>query len=526
MRNKSKLLVFIGLLLVLLPSMAQNYKNTYVREALVAENDFRTAKVTVEQPESFKKAQKILPSPFWKGHEKEMKMYWDAWKLALKNVCQPKKESGFVSSYVSPAYNGNIFMWDDTFITMFCRYGNRFFNFQQTLDNFYAKQHPDGFICREIRADGTDCFHRYDPVSTGPNIIPWSELLYFKQYGDVKRLNRIFPVLCAYYKWLKLNRTWRNGTYWSSGWGTGMDNMPRVSHEYNKIFSHGHMIWLDACLQQVFMADILLEMGFYLERWQEIEEFEDEAKQLSAYINKEMWSKKDHFLYDQYADGKLNFTKGVYAYWAFQTHVLDSTRVADMVKELDNPKTFKRLHRVPSLSSSHPKYKKNGRYWQGGVWSPSSYMVVSGLLKQGYRKMAYDIAKNHYENVFQVYKKTGTFWEYYSPEKAEPGFMARPDFVGWTGLPPIAMLIEHIFGIRSNAIKQELTLDVHLLEEYGIQKYPFGKEGLLDIHVYKRTSQQEKPQVMIKTNVPVRLTLYWGNKKINKELKIGNNTIK
>ena len=66
-------------------------------------------------------------------------------------------------------------MWDSSFILMFARYGTRFFPFQNTLNNFFAKQHPDGFSCREIKADGADCFERYDPVSTGPNLMPWCE---------------------------------------------------------------------------------------------------------------------------------------------------------------------------------------------------------------------------------------------------------------------------------------------------------------------------------------------------------------
>ena len=91
-------------------------------------------------------------------------------KIAIGNIRAPQAGSGFVSSYLDTAYNGNIFMWDSSFILMFARYGTRFFPFQRTLDNFYAKQHPDGFICREIKADGADCFERYDPVSTGPNL--------------------------------------------------------------------------------------------------------------------------------------------------------------------------------------------------------------------------------------------------------------------------------------------------------------------------------------------------------------------
>ena len=103
------------------------YKNTYVMETLVAENAFRTMKPKKQIPESFEHAKRVLPEPYWEGHSKEIDMYWKAWQLGIKNVCQPLDESGFVSSYIAPAYNGNIFMWDDAFITMFCRYGRRYF---------------------------------------------------------------------------------------------------------------------------------------------------------------------------------------------------------------------------------------------------------------------------------------------------------------------------------------------------------------------------------------------------------------
>ena len=115
-----------------------------------------------------------------------------------------------------------------------------------------------------------------------------------------------------------------------------MDNMPRVPSEYSPIYSHGHMIWLDTNLQQLFTANLLLEMGFYLERWQEIEEFEDEAKMLGKYIHDNLWDEKTGFLYDQYADGTLCTTKGIGAYWALFTDVLDSVQLDRMVKELDN----------------------------------------------------------------------------------------------------------------------------------------------------------------------------------------------
>ena len=145
------------------------YKNTYVKEPLVTENEYRVAKPETIVPKSFEEARQILPNPIWGGHDKELEMYWKAWEIAIGNIRAPQAGSGFVSSYLDTAYNGNIFMWDSSFILMFARYGTRFFPFQNTLNNFYAKQHPDGFICREIKADGADCFEHYDPVSTGPN---------------------------------------------------------------------------------------------------------------------------------------------------------------------------------------------------------------------------------------------------------------------------------------------------------------------------------------------------------------------
>lgn len=489
------------------------YKNTYVKNVFVAENEFRTKTPVKTVPGTFEQAKKILPSPVWKGHEKEIEMYWHAWQIAIRNICQPKDGSGFVSSYLDVAYNGNIFMWDTAFMMMFARYGYRFFPFQNSLDNFYAKQHPDGFICREIRADGSDCFERYDPTSTGPNLLPWVELAYFKQFGDIDRLHAIFPALCAYAKWWKLNRTWPNGTYWTSGWGTGMDNMPRVKSEYNPIYSHGHMEWLDANLQQYLVDYSLLQIGFYIERWQEIEDMEDEMKFLKDHVGSKMWSDEDNFLHDRYADGSLCDTKGISAFWALQTDVLDKEKLDKLVAHLENDVEFARTHRVPSLSADHPKYNAAGRYWQGGVWPGANYMVIDGLWRQGYHKLCREVARNHYDCVFNVWKDTGTFWEYYSPETKEPGFMARKDFVGWTGLPPIAVFIEYVLGIKSDYSEKTVEWDVTNLEEHGIDRYPFGPDASISLKVAARRSAEDTPIINIETSEPFKLVVLWGNGK-------------
>ena len=72
------------------------YKNTYVKEVFVAENDFRTMKPETIRPRPFAEARKILPAPIWEGHDREIEMYWHAWRIAVGNIRQPQEGSGFV----------------------------------------------------------------------------------------------------------------------------------------------------------------------------------------------------------------------------------------------------------------------------------------------------------------------------------------------------------------------------------------------------------------------------------------------
>jgi hypothetical protein len=146
------------------------------------------------------------------------------------------------------------------------------------------------------------------------------------------------------------------------------------------------------------------------------------------------------------------------------------------VAHLDDPRAFKRPHRVPSLSADHPGYDARGGYWKGAVWAPTTYMVLRGLTDVGRDALAHEIARNHLDNVVAVFEKTGTVHENYAPESAAPGAPSKPDFVGWTGLPPIAVLLEYVFGLRPDAAAGRLLWDVRLTDAHGVRRYPFGRD--------------------------------------------------
>jgi hypothetical protein len=98
-----------------------------------------------------------LPVPVLGGSPGLVRLYWKAWEIALGKIRTPRLGSGFASDYMDEGFSDNIFQWDTCFMVMFGRYGQDVVPGVKSFDNFYAKQHEDGFIDREIsETDGTD----------------------------------------------------------------------------------------------------------------------------------------------------------------------------------------------------------------------------------------------------------------------------------------------------------------------------------------------------------------------------------
>ncbi len=493
--------------------MDKFYRNsewTYAPSPYVSENTFIDREPENAPLPTYEEARDVLPRPTWEGHDDAIACYNKAWELAFGNLRQPEPGSGFVSNFIDTAFNGCTFMWDSSFILMFGKYGSRVFNFQNTLNNFYSHQHKDGFISREIEEDdGSEKFTRFDPSATGPNVMPWCEWEYYLNIGDKKRIGEIFPVLLAYHRWLHDNHTWFDGTYWTSGLGCGMDNQPRMSPGYNVLFMHGHMVWTDACFQMILSGHILIEMAKILGREEDAEFLVEEQKMLKSVVNDKLWDENTHYYYDMWRGGKLSGVKTIGAYWALLAGVVPKERADAFVAHLENPDEFNRHHRPPTLSADHPEYVATGGYWRGSIWAPTTYMVLRGLEKYGYHKLSYDIACSNIENVVGVFNETGTLWENYAPETTHQGAPAKPDFVGWSGLFPITILFEFVFGIKANVGERKITWRVNRTERHGIERYPFGVDGVLDLMCETRGSIDEKPQISVKSNVPVSLEIIW-----------------
>lgn len=468
-------------------------------DPLVAKNMFREVTAVVPSITSYVEAKKKLPIPVVANQPEWIEMYWRAWELAWLHLKRPLNISGFLSVYLGSAHTEHQFMWDTAFMSQFLVYSRRVLEATGGLNNLYAKQKNDGFICREINEQGANMHPPFDPNSTGPNILGWAEWRLFRTTGDVERLKQVFWPLLALHRWCKAHRTWRNGLYWATGVSSGLTNQPRIP---NGQTHHQHGIWVDACMQAVLNCQLLEKMARVLEEPTWAEELAQERVVLMSDINATLWDEEGRFYRDVEKNGRFASAKTVAAYWSLlDRDLIKPERLSPFVQNLRENWGFNLPHRIPALSADSDAYNPNGNEWRGGVASPTNYMVLKGLRHVEQHQLAHEIALNHLEQVCAVYIKTDTFWEHYAPEAPEPSKDARPDFVGWTGLTPISILFEDVIGIWTDWPQKKVYWDIRLEGAHGVQNYPLGRRGVLDMVL------DEEGILRISTDTPFTLVM-------------------
>ena len=451
------------------------YFETVAPDPLVQSNSFIreevTAAVLPREGEIAAKAPRVT----WEGHPDVERAFAYAWDSVARKIRAPEPGTNFKRNFVYTPFGKSVFIWGSCFITMFGQYASSAFPFIEQLDNFYAAQRADGFIPRQLGIfDGRSQFAPEDLSSVGGNIFAWAEWEWFRYSGNESRLKRVYPVLLAYHNWLRRNRTWKDGTYFSSGWGCGMDNIPRVdTSKYSRQFHHGFISWVDVTMQQILDAQLLIKIA--LVTGQEIDpELVVETHELTEIANERMWSEEDGLYHDLDRDGKRVPCKHIGGFWSLLAGIAKTPgRRARLVKNLEDAETFAAPCGTRSLAKGEKDYDPDGGcYWRGGVWCITDWAIVRGLADfPDTAEAAHRLAKRQVEAVAKVYADTGTIWESYDPEKITHGKLygspVRKDFVGFSGVTPIAMLIRDVFGM--DFIAGKIVWHRRLKERHGVE---------------------------------------------------------
>jgi hypothetical protein len=141
-------------------------------------------------------------------------------------------------------------------------------------------------------------------------------------------------------------------------------------------------------------------------------------------------------------------------------------------------------------------------------------MITQGLMTQGYDALAREIVVNHLACLSQVFQTTGTVWENYAPDYLTQGNNSRSDFVGWTGVGPIAELIENYIGIRASVPTNTIEWALLTTEAVGLRNFDFGGVTI-ELRVAARASASAPVALTAITPLAFTLRMHDGCREVS-----------
>jgi hypothetical protein len=437
-----------------------------------------------------------LPEPVLEKHPEWVDLYYDTWRIADAKMSKNADQFMFDTAFTK----GRIWMWDTVWISHFGVYvqdaNPRITDPMHGHDLFYGVQRADGCIPHVWDATGSHDWGIHNPIFS------LGELNNYRHIGDRARLAKVLPVLDRFFVYLKGKYRDPSGLYRSFDWTNGMDNRPSPG------------ISIDSTCEQAMVAGQLAEIAEIVGDNERAARFAEEHLVLAKLINEKMWHEGDHFYVD--CNGKLEPVNvwSVASYWALLSKVAPADRAQRMKDHLFDPANFRTPVMVPTLGRKSADYDaKGGGYWKGAVWIPTNTMVIKGLLDYGYFAEAREIAINGLDGMFRTWKKTGTLYENYDQEKpGAPGGNSKADFVGWSGVQPIATLIETIIGISTHAPENKIKWTLRLTEKHGVRKLKWGPNYAkqVDLLADARNAPDDAVTIQVTTNAPFTLEVDTG----------------
>lgn len=480
----------------------------------------------------------LVPEPVLESDSMLVELYYAAWEMAWSKITRGTEQNGFVNFYMDEGFNEQIYQWDTNFMAAFAMYASNLFPAIQSLDNFYNNQRDDGYIQRVYNeSNGSEVTEpTTDEPMINPPLFAWVEWKYYQVTGDKSRFKSVLSKIVKYYNWINenLRDSLGQGLYYTTQLGSGMDNIPRPNV--------GKAGWIDLSAQMALSAKMIVNIASVVGDNRTVVKFIDEYSRLTKLINQLCWDDDSQFYYDLREDGKLSSVMHIGGFWTLLAETATRERAEALFKHLGNPDEFWRPHMVPALAANQPMYDSSGHYWLGGVWAPTNYMVIKGLEKYGQYELADQIAENHLYKIAEVYyefqpdeekiafeERYGdgyqTIWECYSPEFPEPAtrwddtFYSRQDFVGWSGLGPIALLIENVIGIEMNIPQNQITWRIDRKDKHGIKNlnYLNGKVTLLV------EPQESQLSFNVTSTHKFDLVIIHNGKSTLREINVGSN---
>lgn len=468
-----------------------------------------------------------LPEPVIEGKPEWVKLYYKAWELAFQNVDYVNK-TGWKPQLTCMPGVGIIWQWDSCFMTLITNYANGTLDALNNLDNLYRlRRKSDGYMSMAYRIEQEEPAYG---ERINPPLMAWAEWEAYLISGDSSRFEKVLPALEGCFDFIEKKRTRNCGLYWFEDPGSsGMDNAPRGGYRSLEL-NGSDLCHIDLACQQALSAQCMANMFDVLGNIEKSAFYRAEHQRICDLINRYHWSEKVQFYFDFFIratpDKKVKFlnAKTMASSWTLLCGAAEGKRAQKMIEHLFNPDEFYTQVPFASLSRDDPNYDSTGGYWLGSVWAPTNSAAIRGIAQSGRPELAREAAIRYLDAVCQVANDPayGSIWECYAPEAyrpatAEAGEMVRSDFVGWSGLAPITMLIENIIGLSFNAKDNMVHFQLFPNRCCGLRNMHFNG-NVISVECSKYVPVAGQSELRVKADKPFTLV-------VNTNYSWGENTM-
>ncbi len=373
-------------------------------------------------------------------------------KLCM-NLKTPNRFFRGYRSHPSPKYKA-AYLWDTAFIAqVWLQWDPKIA--QELMKYILRFQEKSGMIHHAV----LEVIVKPYPYSNSqPPLLAWTSWKTFEKSGDIRFLKEVYPGLKRYHEWLRMNRRHPDGLYfWIHPYESGIDNSPRFSNrsesrkdDTTKIAS------VDISSYMAMSMEALGKMAHTLDLPNDEKEFSSEYAHLKTVMNLKLWDDLEGTYSDfDYRTNAFIKVKTVSDFTPMIAGIADAYQAAKLRDHAMDINLYNTLIPFPSVARSESVFVKD--MWRGPVWINMAYLGILGLDRYGYHKEAAMLAKKTAGGIFETWKKTGNFYEFYDPDRYDLKELTRKkgnfwkqiqlgskpvkDFAGWTSLAN-ALVIE------------------------------------------------------------------------------------
>jgi putative isomerase len=389
-----------------------------------------------------------VPEP--DGVFKEAAKRWEAWFAAAPPVMEDYREQYYYAWWLmragllstryyttrevmapSMTYYIGAWQWDNFFHALAYRHIDPRLA-QDQLRILLDHQRDDGMIPDAVHDEGT-VTHLDFPVEadvTKPPLIGWAAWKLYVLDNDREFLDEIYGPLVKWNTWwFEKNDLDHNGLCeYQHPFSSGLDDsplwdngMPVESPDLNSYL----------CLQQDALSQIAAVIG----EEQEAAVWSQRAAELASRMVQHSWDEQAGIFWARHG------TERVPVLTPFNLFPLITGRmppaIADrLVAHLTDPKEFWARYPAPSVAMNDPQFNPL-QMWRGPTWANVNYLLIDGLFRSGYDKLARDLRSL----TLELLAGQRDFFEYYHPQSGENPPKAAPIY-GWSAALFIDLAIQ------------------------------------------------------------------------------------